>query len=339
MQITKISTSILRNRFFLNSLEKISEHSTSFTAGASLILSLGVRPLSIKSTPNVEKENKLYAMSNSIASGLIKFGLVEAVAIPVENAIKNIDKNKSKFLNSKTIENLSPRSYKLLTQMIKLSVGFLTAIPKSMITIALIPIVMDKIFKIKPENKTEKQKEQFHSISFESFGSSEKSYKIAFKGRGQDFISKQLSKIINNKSVQNFVKKHEGNDKDIAKHITAGTDILLTSAFVVNTNKSNEIKENRKKALIYNNIISTFITLVGGYSVDAALSNQSAKIADKIKKFNSNDAKVAKYIEGLNILRPALIFAGIYYCILPMFSTYLAERVDKFVNNNNNNNV
>ena len=43
-----------------------------------------------------------------------------------------------------------------------------------------------------------------------------------------------------------------------------------------------------------------------------------------------------KYIEGLNIIRPAVIFAGIYYGILPIVSTYLSERVDKFVQKQQN---
>ena len=102
----------------------------------------------------------------------------------------------------------------------------------------------------------------------------------------------------------------------------------------MNTSKSKDIKENRKKALIYNNIISTFITLAGGYGLDAAIRNKSDKLADKIRLLNPNNPKNAKYIEGLNILRPAIIFAGIYYCILPIFSTYMAERIDKFVNKN-----
>ncbi|MBR1460536.1 hypothetical protein IJ596_02735, partial [bacterium] len=130
-------------------MEKVSEHGTSFAAGASLLCSSTIRPLSIYITPDTEKENKQYAMSNSICSGLVKFAMVEAVALPVEKAIKKIDKNPDKYLNSNTLKNLSQRSYKLITQTLKLSTGFITAIPKSMLTIALIPIIMDKLFSVK----------------------------------------------------------------------------------------------------------------------------------------------------------------------------------------------
>ena len=71
---------LLKNKRVLKCLEKISEHGTSFSAGTSLLLSLTLRPISIFSTPDTEKENKQYAAANSICSGLIKFGMVEAVA-------------------------------------------------------------------------------------------------------------------------------------------------------------------------------------------------------------------------------------------------------------------
>ena len=116
--------------------------------------------------------------------------------------------------------------------------------------------------------------------------------------------------------------------------MTAATDILLTSSFAFQTSRSNKIKENRKKALIYNNVISTVITLAGGYGLDKIAKNKSAKFIEKFSQINKHDPKLHKYIEGINIVRPALIFAGIYYLILPIISTYIAEKTDKFINKN-----
>ncbi len=319
----KLSTRLLKNKTVLRSLEKISEHGTSFHAGTSLFLSLAIRPLAIISTPNTEKENKQYAAANSICSGLIKFGIVEAIAIPIENAVKNIDENPHRFL--KNFDNLSPKSYKLLTQIVKLSTGFFTAIPKSMLTLALIPVLMDKMFfKHKTAKLEDKNPSQINHLQYINDKS------LNFTG-GTDKLSKALGKIIDNKTFQNFAKKYESKDKDIAKHITAGTDILLTSSFVYQTNKSDKIKENRKKALIYNNVISTAITLTLGYGLDKIIKNKTAGFIDKFKQINAADPKLQKYVEGINILRPALIFAGIYYCILPIFSTYMAEKIDKYI--------
>lgn len=338
---SNISTRILKNKTLLKGLEKISDHGTSFAAGTSLVMSLTVRPLAIFSTPDTEKENKQYAAANSICSGLIKFGMVEAIALPIETAVKKIDKAPSKFLKESTVNNLSTntgtlaksRSYKLITQVIKLSSGLLTAIPKSMLTIALIPILMDKLFfrdkKSSDENITKNQ-HQFNS---------DKQKSLNFTGRMSDKIVKGISKIIDNERVQTLAKKYQTKDKDIAKHITAGTDILLTSSFAYQTSKSKDIKENRKKALIYNNIIATGITIFGGYGIDNLIKNKTGKFIEKFKQINAGDPKLPKYIEGINILRPAIIFAAIYYGILPIFSTYLAEKTDKFIERRNSKNV
>lgn len=321
-----LSSRILRNKTFLKGLEKISEHGISFSAGTSLILASVIRPVSIFATPNVEKENKQYAAASSISSGLVKFGIVEAIALPIENAVKRIDKNPKKYLNSETIKNLAgegklanSRSYKLITQLVKLSTGLVTAIPKSIITLALIPILMDKTF-----FRNKKQKEQKNVTPLQK--------EVNFTGNIGDKISKGIGKIVDNQSVQKFAKKHATHDEDIAKHVIALTDIMLTASYAHQTNKSTKIKENRKKALIYNNVISTAITLFGGYGLDKLIKNRTGNFIEKFKQINAGNPKLPKYIEGLNILRPTIIFAAIYYGILPIFSTYMAEKIDRYVN-------
>ena len=326
MRIGNISTKILKNKRVLGTLEKISEHGISVSAGASLLMSVGVRPLAVWITPDTEKENKQYAMANSICSGLVKFGIIETIALPVELAIKKIDKNPKKFLTHNTLKNLkthgkqvpNSRAYKLITQTLKLSTGFATAIPKAMLTIALIPIIMDNLF----FKNLAKNKEETNIPAAKSPN---------FTGRLSNGLSKKIALLINNEKVQKYALKLENKDHNIPKHITASTDILLTASSVHLTNKSKGIKENRKKALIYNNIISTAITISGGYIIDRLLKNKSTEFIKEFSKMHKNNPKLPKYIEGLHILRPALIFAGIYYGILPIFSTYFAEKIDKYI--------
>lgn len=314
MQVQNIN-GILNNKFLRKSLETLSEHGASFTAATSLVMSTTVRPLAILATPDTEKENKQYACAQSIGSGIIKFGLIEAIALPIETAVKKIDKNPKNFLAPQTLKVLTPpdsRAYKLGTQIMKLSAGLITAVPKSILTIALIPIIMDKLFN---HNKPEPKKKT-----------------LSFGARPSEKLARGLGKILDNKNIQKFLKNNESNDKNIAKHITAGNDILLTTSFAILTNKSKDIKENRKKALIYNNVITTGITLFGGYIIDKLIKNNTDSFIEKFKTANKNDPKLNKYIEGIHILRPALIFAAIYYGILPIFSTYIAEKVDKHIN-------
>ncbi len=328
MHIDRIANKILTNKTVLSGLEKVSDHGTSFAAGTSLLMSLGVRTFSIYNTPDVEKENKFYAMANSITSGIVKFGIVEAIALPIENAVTRIDKNSAKYLKDTTLKNFNPqtRSYKFVTQIIKLSTGLLTAIPKSILTIALIPVVMSKIFRYNPLEDLKKAAEKFpyknESARFFNINDSlNVSKEPAFTGRIGDKISNGISKIIENKKVQKLATL---------------TDVLLTSASVWQTNRSDSIKENCKRVLNYNNIINTAITIALGYWLDGFVKNHTAPGIEKFKEVNKHNPKLPKYIEGINIIRPTIIFAFIYYGLLPMFSTYTSEKLDKFLNKKHN---
>lgn len=352
MQVNRVTNKLLQNKFLLKSLEKISDHGTSFAAGTSLVLSLTLRTLSINSTPNIEKDNKQYAISNSIASSLVKFGIVEAVALPIENAVNRIDKNAEKYINASALKNFDPnsRSYKFVTQSIKLSAGLLTAIPKSMLTVALIPVIMDKIFKYNPKKELEKTLEKYPFLTMKNnnfFTGKEpekqpsKTNEPAFTGgvgtantffgRMNDKLSHFIGSIISNKKVQSIAKKYEMEDEDIYKHMSALTDVVLTGSAVYQTNKSNSIKENCKKVLNYNNIISTAVTLFAGYKADDLIKGKTEKFVNKFKELNKDYKNIDKCVQGIHIVRPAIIFAGIYYALLPIFSIYFADKIDKFV--------
>lgn len=340
MQVNRIANNILTHKGLLKGLEKISEHGTSFAAGASLLMSLGVRTFSIYNTPDVKKENKFYAMANSVCSGLVKFAMVESIAIPIENAVKRIDKNADKYLDKSTLKSFNPntRGYKFITQIIKLSTGLITAIPKSILSIALIPVVMDKVFHYNPfdEAKRAAQKFNLKNETSKFFSVEEQhpkdSVSPVFTGNIGEKLSDEIGKIINNKKVQKFAQEYEMKDEDIYKHVTAATDVLLTSAAVWQTNKSDRIKQDCKRVLNYNNIINTALTIGAGYWIDSKIKNHSSGLMEKFKQANKLNPKLPKYIEGINILRPTIIFAFIYYAILPVFSTYTSEKLDKFVN-------
>jgi hypothetical protein len=347
----------------LRGLETISEHGTTFIAATTLAMSVGVRPLAIQLTPDVKKENKHYSITNSIASGLIKFALVEAVAIPVEQSIKKIDKNPEKYLTQTTIDNLKTASkplvesknYKFATQILKQSSNLITAIPKAMLTVSLIPVIMkllynnsDKSNKTKQTEKINQTKKSSHQIKQEQSTSVYNTYNktfsndfnqpkqktTSFKGLLTDQTAKNVSKILNNETYQNIVKKFSSKDKDIARNMSIATDLLLTASFIHRTNKNDKIEKERKKPLIYNNLISTGITLLAGYSIDKLIQKNTQNFIDKFSQINKNDPKLNKYIEGINILRPTLIFAALYYAILPIFSTYIADKADNFTQKN-----
>jgi len=336
---------ILNNKAILKGLEMVSEHGTTFVAATTLLMATGVRPLAIAMTPDTDKKTKQYSITNSIASGLIKFGLVEAIAIPVENAIKKIDKNPEKYLKPKTINNLKgtaktlaeSRDYKFATQFMKQTTGFATAIPKAMLTVALIPFIMNKLFKQEKKPETQQNEIKLNNNTSKDIQSTiyhkhNDIFSPSFTGGITNQAAKGIAQLLNSETIQNAAKKFSSNDTNIARNMSMATDLLLTASFIHRTQKSDKIEENKKKPLIYNNVISTGITLAGGYSIDKFIQKNTQGFIKKFSEANKNDPKLNKYIEGINIIRPTIIFALLYYGVLPIFSTYISDKIDKFLN-------
>ncbi|MBQ3641066.1 hypothetical protein II906_03960 [bacterium] len=330
----------LNNKILLKGLETISNHSATFIAATSAAMAIGVRPLAVSLTPKTDKRNKQYAAANSISSGIIKFGVAEAIALPIEHAVKKIDKNPQKFLNEETINNLKDKAvdvtksknYGIITQLIKQGTGVLTAIPKSMLTVALIPVIMDRIFASKEAEKEDKNNNLTNYSKLpDMFNKMKINDKPSFKGGLSSVAEKGVSKLINNKALQNFVKNHNFKEENLARNVAVATDLLLTGSFIHRTHKSKKIEPDRKKALIYNNIISTGAFLACGVGLDKLAKKGSQNFVKKFSEANKNNPMLKKYLEGLNIVRSTLIFAGVYYAALPVISTFTADKIDKFI--------
>ena len=286
-----------------------------FAATTTFALSTGVRTLSIFATPKTEKENKKIAAAKSIISGILEFGLTLAISAPIAAAFKKIDKNPEKFLKSDSINKLKnnaqtlkdSKAYSLATQLFKLGVGFAVVLPKAILTALGIPIILDNCFTKPNKNKP----------TVDNNG-------LTFQGKANDKLAKGLGKILNNKSLQDFAVKYK--DSNFPMHIFALKDIFATTAFVSQAKKNNKINNEQKPFLIKNSIISTVLSIISSYTIDKLTDKQAEKIIDKIKKENINDPKLAKYLEGFKIIKPIFILAFVYYTIIPMISTFLAQR-------------
>ena len=51
------------------------------------------------------------------------------------------------------------------------------------------------------------------------------------------------------------------------------------------------------------------------------------KFIKKFKDANKNDPNLAKQIEGIKIAKPILIAGVVYYILIPIISTFLADRI------------
>ena len=294
--------SIYTNRIFKKGLEFASNKSAIFVGSVSLALSTIARPIAILSTPNTNKENKKYACIKSFTSTAVGYGLMLGASLPVSNALKEIDKNKTKYLKPQTLKRLStPKKYAFATQLFNLGLGFLIAIPKSILTCALIPPFMAKIFP-KKENQQKN---------------------VSFTGN----LSKGIGKLIDTNAVQKLTEKFY--NTNFEQHIMCLTDVVATGAFITQTAKNKKIEQDRKKALMYNAGISTGLCIAGSYIIDKALKKPTEKFIENFRKANKNSPKLEKYVEGIRVAKPALILGGIYYIIIPVISTFLADRFDK----------
>lgn len=299
---------IYNSKIVKKGLELAANNGALFTSAASLVFATAVRPIAIMSAPKTDRENKKYACIKSISSSAAGFLLMLGVSQPVSNAIKKIDKNPSEYLKPSTIKNLKAgeksllksKRYTFATQLFTLGLGALLAIPKSIMTCALIPPVMSKVFPKKPEDK-----------------------KVSFTGN----LSKGIGQIIDTKPIQKMADKFH--NTNFEKHIICLTDIIGTLAFAEQTQKSKKIEQNRKRALIYNSLISTSLCIGGTYAIDKLLQKPSEKFIEKFKQANKNSPKLDKYVEGIRIVKPALIMGVLYYMFIPLISTFLADRLDK----------
>lgn len=300
---------VYNNKFLLSSLESIADHSASFSAGAMFVGATIIRPLAINLTPEVDKKNKKIFSTESISSGIVKLLIALGISMPIENAVKKIDKNQIK----------NKENFEFLSQIVKLSSNLISSIPKSILGVALIPVIAD-LFGSK--NKKQENKETLlEDISFSSYKNN-----ISFKGNK---LSDTILNLTNSKIAQEFANKNIKNENNIARNMTILTDIALTSTGVLAIGASKKIKKEEKKPLVINKILSTAISILMGCSMDKLAKKLGNGFVEKFKKNNLNSKKLSKYLQGLDVLRPTIVFAIVYYALIPIFTAYISDKISK----------
>lgn len=306
----------LDSKLLKKSLEFAAENGTLFAATTTLALST-IRPAAILATPKTDKKNKQVACAKSITSSINGYLIALACSLPLSRAIKNVDRAPQKYLNKQTIQNLKgdcdtlldSKAYSMATQLFKLGLGFVIAAPKSILTAIGTPFVLNL----------------FNTQNSKIDSSKDANENINFKGKGG--FPKKIGNIINNKKLQEFVKKHC--DSNFPLHIVAATDTLATATFVHQTSRSKKLEEKDKKPLIYNSIISTALSIFSTYTIDKMTEKQTENFIEKYKQINKNDRNLSKQVEGIKIAKPILIAGCIYYIIIPIVSTFMADRIKK----------
>ena len=328
------------SRYLKRGLEFASNNGVLFSAFTCVVLSSIFRPIAVLLTPKAKKEDKQYTCARSITSGLLNFGITLAITTPIIKAVDNIANNAGKYLTSKTINALKGKektltqnkgAFGFATQMVKLGSSFLTAGPKAYLSCALVPPLMSMLFKT--DRHPNKKADENPKFKFEG------NYKLSFgNGLGQKVtngLSKGISKFFNWEPVQKASNKFH--NTNFAQHMFSLNDIYLTALFVKYTNKNKDIKESRKKTLNYNAMLQTGLTIPLTYAIDKLSKKPTEKFLEKLKAANRNDSKINKYVEGVKIAKPVLIMGVLYYVVMPVVCTMLADVVSRKVDGNKEN--
>ncbi len=322
MNVKLTGQNLYKNKLLHKGLEFAANKSATFMAGTALAFST-LRPITILATPKTDRENKKLACAKSIASAGINYTIMYGLTNVLAKGIKGIEENPNAYLKPNTIKKLeeagkplsASKKYQFIAQLYKLGLGVVMAIPKSALTCALIPPIMNKFLRGRNTNNLQENNNNKQIKN---------NKKIAFKGLNP--LSKGIGKSMDNPTMQKMADRFK--DTNYAMHIPVIGDILATGAFIHQTNKSKKIKEDRKKVLNYNAAISTGLSIGASYVVDKALDKPTEKFIKKFSEVNKDAPKLAKYVEGIKIAKPTLIMGSIYYLAIPLVSTFWAERID-----------
>lgn len=192
-----LGTKIGKSNSFNWILTQVDKHNVSASAFIALILAGILRPMAIMSLPGKkDKDDKIYASGHSMASGVIGFAFSTLVTAPLDDAISKLKKDPTKFsakyladLKNKAKngatefeKNVARRTVESLETCLKNVPDWIIAVPRAMLTIALIPPILKYVFgvekkkkapqapvqEIKPEINT--QMNMMNKTSIEEFG-------------------------------------------------------------------------------------------------------------------------------------------------------------------------
>lgn len=117
------------------------------------VLACFIRPLSILGLPGSEKRDKQYAAAQSIATGIVSFVTALMIYTPLDEALKNVNKNleKTKWLND-------PMKKTIFTNIVSSGVKIATYGTIAAIMINTVPPVMSILFPKKKEDSKSTEK-------------------------------------------------------------------------------------------------------------------------------------------------------------------------------------
>lgn len=157
---------MFRSNWFQHLLHIFEEKSVVASTLVALIVAGIARPATnLAMAGKNDREDSIYAASHAISSALIGFIVSSIVMAPFDKAFRRIKENPKDYL--KGLEDLlevkeigkrkleKSKPYKKLSKMAQFIPDVILAIPKAMLTIALIPPILKYVFHIEKHKKQE----------------------------------------------------------------------------------------------------------------------------------------------------------------------------------------
>ena len=149
-----------------------------------------------------------------------------------------------------------------------------------------------------------------------------------------DNLAVGMGKVLNSEPIIRFSEKFH--NTNIADYIFKASGILLSSFVMFKTLTSDKIEEKRKLPLALNTGVSCAVATVSGLFVDKLLDKPVDNVIKKFKLVNSNTPNIHKLVDGIKVMKSALLFGTIYRFVVPVLATVVAEKI---VNSKNEKNI
>lgn len=183
-----ISASTAKKSFYTSpALKKVLEFAADqqlvFGATFALLLTCILRPGAILVLPSKKnKDDQKYASAHSIASGIIGFAISTVVFTPISSGIKKFSENTKSYIQDQAHYLIKDaNALKTAKTYLDRLPDIVTAIPKGLLTIALIPPILKYVFKLEKKGKADKNVEHASvDYSLLNFRSNNPQYKSKF---------------------------------------------------------------------------------------------------------------------------------------------------------------
>lgn len=352
---------LYKNETFHKILNKASINQAVFQASFGVILTCILRPASIAILPSKKnKDDQKYAAAHSIASGLMGFAISTILLDPFTKGINKFCKNPEKYVSKGNFMLKDELAKGTTSTYFGRLTDWVPAIPKGILTVALIPPILKYVFGMEKKKAKDKNiaKQTTVDYSLLNFKSKDKALaqkvdstqnakaNVAFTGKiprpsalkwVDEKVAVGLGKLADTKVFENIVKvtnkSKKISDKDhgtLFAHLTVFGSTLLSAFYVGKTLTNKDLEEDKRKTLAINQGLVWVVSTALAYTFDMSVKEKFKSMLNKFEEVNKNkilEKDMANLKNGLKIAKSIITVDLVYRFIAPVIVTPLANGI------------